>query len=310
MASHTDKTSGQVTCVADVSPEVVDAGAKLTLQCEVSCAPACDLRGHALLIKDETGSDRGRMELTGFDGKTNQTGEFIVKAPVKVGGYKWLGVCPAVVKEGISYGEVSIPISFTVKPHTTSVVAWDTPSAVVVGERFKTKVGIKCSSECHLENSHFGIYNHNGDQVASVMLTGELLPGTTGLYFAEVELQAPAEEGLYTWSVKRPGSDAGIPHDQGSVDFGVRVVSQSEYVVKVETVDKVSQTPLSGARVVMHPYRAVTDERGVAEVRVAKGAYKLFVSQTRYITFGEPLEVTADITARAELELEPVLERN
>ena len=60
----------------------------------------------------------------------------------------------------------------------------------------------------------------------------------------------------------------------------------------------------------MHPYRAITDDRGVAEVRVAKGAYKLFVSQTRYLTFGLPVEVTADMTARAELDVEPVTERN
>ena len=78
----------------------------------------------------------------------------------------------------------------------------------------------------------------------------------------------------------------------------------------VETVDMASQTPLSGARVVMHPYMAVTDERGVAELRVAKGAYKLFVSQTRYLIFGLPIDVTTNITVRAELELEPVLERN
>jgi hypothetical protein len=310
MASHSDKTRDQVTCMADVAPDVVDAGAEITVQCEVSCVPACDLRGHALLIKDQAGADRGRIELTAFDGKTNETDEFVVKAPVKAGLYTWLGVCPAVVKKGISYAEASIPISFTVKPHTTSVVAWDTPSAVVAGERFRIKVGIKCSSECHLENRHFGIYDHKGEQVATVTLTGELWPGTTGLYFAEVDLQAPAEEGLYTWSVKCPGSDAGIPHDEGSVSFGVRVVSHPEYVVKVETVDKVSQTPLSGARVVMHPYRAVTDERGVAEMRVSRGAYKLFVSQTKYITFGLPVEVQADMTARAELELEPVLERN
>jgi len=45
-------------------------------------------------------------------------------------------------------------------------------------------------------------------------------------------------------------------------------------------------------------------------VRVAKGAYKLFVSQTRYLTFGLPVEVTADMTVRAELDLEPVPERN
>ena len=70
------------------------------------------------------------------------------------------------------------------------------------------------------------------------------------------------------------------------------------------------QAPLSGARVVMHPYRAVTDEQGVAKVRVAKGTYKLFVSQTRYVTFGLPVEVDRDMTTRAELSIEPVTERN
>ena len=309
MASQSDQKRGQVTCVVDVSPEVVDAGAEMTLHGKVSCAPACDLRGHTLLVKDQAGAGAGSIELTRFDGKTNETGEFVVKAPVKAGGYTWLAVCPAVVKAGISYIEASTPVSFTVKPHTTSVVAWDTPSAVVVGERFRTKVGIKCSNECHLTNRDFGIYDHEGAQVATGTLPGDRWPGT-GLYVAEVELEAPAGEGLYTWSVKCPGSDAGIPHAEGSISFGVRVVSHPEYVVTVETVDKVSQTPLRGARVVMHPYKAVTDERGVAEVRVAKGAYKLFVSQTRYLTFGLPVEVTADITARAELDLEPVPERN
>jgi len=60
----------------------------------------------------------------------------------------------------------------------------------------------------------------------------------------------------------------------------------------------------------MHPNKAVSDERGVAEVRVAKGVYTLFVSQTRYLTFGLPVEVHTDMTARAELSLEPVPERN
>ncbi len=60
----------------------------------------------------------------------------------------------------------------------------------------------------------------------------------------------------------------------------------------------------------MHPYKAITDEHGVAEVLVAKGTYKLFVSQTHYMTFGVPVDVTADMKTRAELELEPVPERN
>jgi hypothetical protein len=310
MVSQSDERRGQTTCAVDVSPDVVDAGAEMTLQGKVSCSPACDLRGHTLLVKDQAGADAGSVELTVFDGKTNETSELVVKAPVEPGGYTWLAVCPAVVKAGVSYIEASTPISFTVKPHTTNVVAWDMPSVLVVGERFRIKVGIKCSNECHLTNRDFGIYDHEETQVATGTLPGDLWPGTTGLYVAEVELEAPAAEGLYTWSVKGPGSDVGIPHAESSTSFGVRVVSHPEYLVTVETVDKDSQTPVRGARVVMHPYKAVTDERGVAQVRVAKGAYKLFVSQTSYLTFGLPVEVTADMTARAELYLEPVPERN
>ena len=119
---------------------------------------------------------------------------------------------------------------------------------------------------------------------------------------AEIELDAPAGEGLYTWSVKG--------HEEGFTSFGVRVVNAPECLVRVEAVDQITQTPISGARVVMHPYKAVTDERGVAEVRMARGAYKLFVSQTRYLTFALPVDVTADMTARAELDIEPVHERN
>ena len=205
-----------------------------------------------------------------------------------------------------------------VPPHTTSVVVWDIPSAIVAGERFRIKIGIKCSNECHLTNSHFGIYDETHAQVAAGTLSEQLWPGTTGLYVAEVELEAPAAEGLHTWSVggpstapgSGPGSEVAISHTEGSTSFGVRVVSPPEYLVRVEAVDTASQTPLTGARVVMHPYNALTDDRGVAEVRVAKGKYKLFVSQRGYLTFGLPVDVEADVTARAELLVEPVPERN
>jgi hypothetical protein len=194
--------------------------------------------------------------------------------------------------------------------HTTYVVAWDIPSDVVVHEKFRMKVGVKCSQGCHLANSDFGIYDHEGTQAAVGTLPDERWPGTVGLYVAEVELEAPAAEGFYTWSVKHLHAGPGIPHAGNSIDFGVRVVGRPEYLVTIETVDKVTRTPLSGARVVMHPYRVVADESGIARVHVAKGEYRLFVSQTDYLTFGQPVEVAADMTARVELDLEPVVERN
>jgi hypothetical protein len=298
-----------VTLVVEVFPEVVDAGAEMTLQAEVSCTPTCDLRGHNLLIKDETGAEMGTIEITDFDGEINETRGSTVKAPVSPGRYTWLAVCPSIMKEGISYADASVPVPFTVKPHTTSLAVWDIPSAVLAGERFKIKVGIKCSSECDLKNRNFEIYNHEGAQVGTVKLSGDRWPGT-GLHFAELELDAPAAEDLYTWSIRCAGLSVGIPHDEDSASFGIRVVGHPECLVTVETIDRENQMPLSGARVVMHPYRAIADTHGVAELRVAKGEYQLFVSQTNYLTFALPVEVTANMTTRAELDMEPVPERN
>ena len=76
---------GHATCAVDVSPDVVAAGAQLTLRGRVSCSPACDLRGHTLLVKDQAGADAGSIELTEFDGETNETSELVMKAPVKAG---------------------------------------------------------------------------------------------------------------------------------------------------------------------------------------------------------------------------------
>src|SRR5207244_12712873 len=78
-----------VTCVVDLSPEVVDAGAEITLHAEVSRTPASDLRGQKLVIKDHAGADVGTTEFTHFDGETNETDEFVVKAPATPGAYLW-----------------------------------------------------------------------------------------------------------------------------------------------------------------------------------------------------------------------------
>jgi hypothetical protein len=293
----------------EISPDVVDAGAELTLVATVTCSPPRDLRGHTVFI---AAAEVCRVELTEFDGAINRTGEFVVKAPVPPGEYTWSAVFPPVEREGISYTQASTPIPFKVKPHTTYIVVWDTPSAVVVGERFRIKVGMKCSSECDLGRRgqwEFGIYDDDGRQVSTSSVSADRWP-STGLYVAEVELQAPAREGLDTWSVRSIGSDPAIPHDEASISFAIRVVSHPDCRVTVEAIDQASQAPLRGARVVMHPYQAVADERGLAEVRVAKGTYRLFVTQTNYVTFSLPVEVTEDMMVRAELELEPVPEGN
>ena len=93
-----------------------------------------------------------------------------------------------------------------------------------------------------------------------------------------MEAQAPIATGDHRWQVETAGSDAGVPHAAGSVAFAIKVVSPPDHEVTVEAFDSEKQAPIKGAHVLLHPYRALTDERGMAKIKVAKGRYKLFVS--------------------------------
>ena len=310
MAQRKELTRGQVEIALEVSPDPVDAGADIVLYARVTCSPPGDLSGHRLLVKDETSVELGVIELAESDDEEATEGQAVLKTPLTAGDHVWSVVSPTLLKKSISYEQASQPISFAVMPHTIRVLAWDVPPTVVAGEKFTIRIGIKCSSECVFAHETFAVLDHAGNEIAAGLLSGDIWPGTSGLYSALVELKAPSAAGLYEWTVKCSGSDLEKPHAEGVASFALRVVSQPECVIKVEAVDKVSQLPVADARIALHPYKGVTDENGLAEIRVAKGEYHLFVAKARYLTLGLPVEVTADMTARAELDLEPEIERN
>ena len=294
-------------CSVEVSASEVDAGADMNLKGGVSCSPAEDLRGKTLLIKDQDGALAKSMELTEFDGETNKTSEFVVKAPLAPGVYTWLAVFPAHSPAGASDEETSAPFSFTVKAHSTRVVAWDVPSAIECGKKFGIKLGVKCSSECRPDGWVIEVRDHDGKKLASSALSDDAWTDTAALYYTEVSLTAPDTEGLYGWEARVPASGPDIPHAGCVASFGVRVVPAPECVLTVEAVDMESQTPVQGAKVVVHPYRAFTDERGRAEMRIPKGEYRVFVSGKNYFPFRSDGEMKTDMTIRAELALDPGL---
>src|SRR5207249_2653162 len=177
--------------------------------------------------------------------------------------------------------------------------------AIAAGERFSFKVGIKCSAGCQLAGRALSMIDHDGVQAAAASLREDIWPGTTALHFVEVEAQAPRTPGDYQWRIETPGSDAGAPHAAGGCTFAVKVVEPPDHEVTVEAFDSEKQTPIKGAHVLLYPYRALTDERGVAKVKVAKGRYTLFVSGFTYIAYQNIIDVAGDVTIRAELTAEP-----
>ena len=194
-----------------------------------------------------------------------------------------------------------------VERHATRVVVWDTPPAIERGKRFAVRLGVTCSTRYPPAGWAVEVRDHDGELRATSALGDEPWPGTDALYHAEVVLTAPDAEGLYIWeaAARMEEADAAdgadVAHASGSARFGVRVVSPPACLLTVVARDAESGAPVAGARVVAHPYRAVTDARGVAEIRVPAGEYRLFVSGRRYRPFRFEGDVQADTTIRAEL---------
>jgi hypothetical protein len=311
MRSDQETTHAISSVIVEVSPGEVDAAAELTLKARVSCSPPMDLQGQVLLIKDHDGAVIGSAELIRFDGGVNETGEIVLKAPAKVGTYGWSVVCPAWATDDLSYEEVAERFSITVKPHATRLVIWDVPSTIASGETFRFKVGISCTSGCPQQGREFTVFDEDRQPVAAGRMDGNVWPGPTALTFAEVEVVAPGRQGLHNWEVEVPASNIRVPtadvplaHDGVSSTFAVRFVAPPDSVVRVRVTDKESRAPLEGATVVAFPYRAVTDEAGVAVLNVPRGQYRLQVSRSKYLAFGSSIEVTGETTANAELEPE------
>ena len=187
-------------------------------------------------------------------------------------------------------------------PHAAQLNVWDVPSATAARERFRFSIGVRCSAGCDLGGQRLSIFDQEGLSVCTATLGHDVWPGTEALYFAEVEAEAPLTAGIHRWDVRIAEWVSELPHAADSFPMVVRVVSPPDCEVTVEAVDRERQTPIKGARVVMHPYRAVTDENGIARVRVARGQYDILVSVSQYMPVSTSVEVTADMFSRAELD--------
>jgi hypothetical protein len=190
--------------------------------------------------------------------------------------------------------------------HATRLVVWDMPSAVECGAAFKLKVGVKCASECGGAARRVEICDAHGSVVAAGLVGDLPLAGTATLHYAELELTAPAAEGLHALQARTvevlDAATGRVTHLAARANFRVRCVPHPECLLRVLAVDARSRLPVPGAKVVVHPYHARTDLDGVAELRVPKGAYRLFVTGRDRFPFRADGHIDGDVTIRAELD--------
>ena len=305
------KTHQTTIGVARPSASEVDAGTHMRVEVQVSCAETCDLRGSVVRLADRDGTIVQEIELATFDEGVNKTGEFEVKVPLELGEYTWTALFPAGATEGILHAGSSAPLSFIVKPHSTSTAVWDVPSPVPFGEQFEIKVGVKCSAGCQLGDKEIEVFDDDGKKVASGLLGGAPWPHTRALYWRQVELNAPEVQGHYAWSVEFAKPDLEPPHEGASCSFSFTTGAATEHLVAVQVIEQDSNAPVERAHVILrprdgYPYRGFTDDSGVAKLEVPKGEYELHVVMRAYEDFQRTVEVAEDATIKAELVLRPV----
>jgi hypothetical protein len=292
-------------CTVEVSPDEVDAGADITLTVRVACSRQDNLKRPCVSIRNDDDAELARAELKKSAGEEYESDNIVLAAPRSVGEHVYRAVLVAADKDGVLQDQTLTEIRFLVKAHAAQLNVWDVPSAIEPGQRFKFMVGVRCSAGCNLGSRGLSIVDREGSPVGAANLGHDIWPGTDALYFVEVEAEAPPAAGNYQWEVTTAASNSELPHTAGSLTFGLKVVSPPNCEITVEAIDREKQTPIKGARVVMHPYRAMTDENGIAKLKVTRGQYDVLVSASKCVPVSMVVEVTADMITRAELDVDP-----
>lgn len=274
-------------------PEAVDTGTDLSFAVVVAAPHGCSLRGTPFKVV-ESGRVLLAGELSGPTGSHPETVDICVAAPPHVGEFTWAFVVPARKIEDVLYEEASLSFSFKTRAHETTLAVWDNPSPVVGGGRFSVKVGAKCAVGCPLEGRAFEMRDQNGATTARGTLGTSPWPGTTALYWTLVDLEAPAEEGRFSWTLTFPPTDLPLPHGGASASFSFTTTRPPEHSVCVTIVEKDTGTPVRDARVRLGVHRGATDETGRARFAVPAGTHRLSVWKAGYDTPESTVQVTKD----------------
>src|SRR5262245_25683920 len=274
-----------------ISPQEVDAGAELTLRAVAECPEDYDISGDQISFHDAAGREIGSAPLAVLE-EDGFGAEIIVTAPVELGEYGYSAVLTAAESDGVAHAGARAEARCSVKAHDAYLNAWDVPSAITVGDAFSFHVGLTCSCGCNLANRGFVVRDRAGTVVASGRLGDAVWPGTSALYFAEVQAVAPADISLHQWMVESAGSNSGIAHAPGSLAMGVRTVAAPDHEITIEVVDRESGTPLEGVILIMDPYRTTTDQNGVARMKVTADHYLLHASGLKRMPYQDHLDAT------------------
>lgn len=265
----------------------IDANSTLT----VLCRTAHDHVGSFVEIFDHLGASRGQFELGAVSDEVAQTDQLEFTGPNSVGTFEWTA---RLVAEDEAEGEpVEAALSFAVRPIKTTLLVWDTPSAVPVGTPFTVKIGLKGSDGGDMSGMAVVVTNASGLEVGRAAFTDEVLAGSEALHFVELELGGNDALGIQQFFLSTEASEQ-PPRSAAEASLRVKHVPAPECHVEVSVMDGAGSKPLAGAEVQLHPYRSRTDSTGVARFFLPKGEYRLTASKAKHEANSLSIVVDAD----------------
>jgi hypothetical protein len=303
--------------IAVEEPAEVAVGAEFVLTVLVSCPAGCDLSGIPIEV---VARDNATATVPppyppppageGREGAADNAAarRIALKAPLRVGEHVWRLSCAAHESNGWDHGASLLRVPVRIRPHDTSLAVWAIPLPVVAGRPFGIKVGAKSAADCDLTGRHIAVCDAAGAVLASGVLGDTSWPGTSALYWTELTLIAPAEAGMFSWSVEFAAADLALPHQGSSSRFSIAIVDPPEHRLTIKVVEQETASPVENAQVRVGAYRAATGGSGFAELMVPKGSYDLNVWKSGYEVPTAPIVVDADLAV--EVAIAPMPEEN
>ncbi|MBI4888567.1 MAG: hypothetical protein HY824_15835 [Acidobacteria bacterium] len=177
-------------------------------------------------------------------------------------------------------------------PHDTSLAVWDLPSPAIAGRRATVKAGIACSSGCNLSGARIDVHNETGQRTGSGEAGSAPWPGTTSLYWVELDVAAPDMPGECAWTLRATASG---PHAPATSMVRVVVAAAPQHRVTIAVTEKGSGGPVPGVDVRVGMFRGATGEAGIAQIDVPAGRFDVVACKIGYETLSSTIEVAGDI---------------
>jgi hypothetical protein len=277
----------------------IEANATLT----VLCRAAHDHVGSFVEIFDNLGASRSQFELGAVSDEVAQTDQLEFTGPNSVGTFEWTARLVAEDEDE----PVEAVLSFAVRPIKTTLLVWDTPSAVPIGTPFAVKIGLKGSDGGNMSGMTVVVTDAAGLEVGRTAFTDAVLAGSEALHFVELELRGSDALGIQQFSLSTEASEQ-PPRLAAEASLRVKHVPAPECHVEISVMDSAGSTPLAGAEVQLHPYRSRTDATGVARFFLPKGEYRLTASKAKHEANSLSIVVDTDCQETIRLAQEALVD--